>query len=427
MTAALKLATPKGYTALNPDTVKDYLAALPQLATKLGGKPTEWKSREVGDGNLNLVFIVDGKENALCVKQALPYVRLVGESWPLPLSRAHFEHLALEAEYAVAPAYVPATYHYDEAMALTVMEYLSPHIILRKGLIQGIKYPQMAKHLGEFLALTLYHTSDLHLSAEEKKKRIAIFAANTAMCKISEDLIFDEPYFNAPMNRHTKGLEDIAAKFRADALLKAAAQELKWRFMNAPEALIHGDLHTGSVMVTETDTRAIDPEFAFYGPMGFDIGAVIGNLLLAYFSQAGHAEKHGARNAYASWILEQIIVLWETFAATFTKLWKERDAKRAGGDVYAPRLYEGQGDANAIGPAIRTRLEAIWNDAIGFAALKMIRRILGLAHVEDMESIADISLRAACERKALTFARKILVEHKAYGTPQVLIQKAMAS
>ncbi|MBN8530555.1 MAG: S-methyl-5-thioribose kinase [Alphaproteobacteria bacterium] len=426
MTAALKLATPKGYTALNPDTVKDYLAALPEIAKKLGGKLAEWQSREVGDGNLNLVFIIKGKDGSVCVKQALPYVRLVGESWPLPLSRAHFEHLALEAEATFAPAYVPASYHYDEAMALTVMEYLSPHIILRKGLIRGIKYPNVAKHLGEFLALTLFHTSDLHLSAEEKKKQIAVFAANTAMCKISEDLIFDEPYFEAPMNRHTPGLEDIAKSFRADAVLKTAAQEMKWRFMNATEALIHGDLHTGSVMVTETDTRAIDPEFAFYGPMGFDVGAVIANLLLAYFAQSGHAEKHGARNAYASWILEQIVVLWEIFAATFTKLWKERDAAHPGGDVYAPRLYGGE-SGNAINPAIRARLEAIWNDTLGFAALKMIRRILGLAHVEDMEAIPDVSLRVACERKALTFARKLLVEHKAYGTPQVLAQKAMAS
>ena len=44
--------------------------------------------------------------------------------------------------------------------------------------------------------------------------------------------------------------------------------------MGSPEALIHGDLHTGSIMVTESETRVIDPEFAFYGPMGFDVGAV---------------------------------------------------------------------------------------------------------------------------------------------------------
>ena len=58
-------------------------------------------------------------------------------------------------------------------------------------------------------------------------------------------------------------------------------QQLKLKFLTSAEALVHGDLHTGSIMVTEEDTRAIDPEFAFFGPMGFDVGALIGNLLIA--------------------------------------------------------------------------------------------------------------------------------------------------
>ena len=64
-----------------------------------------WTMREVGDGNLNLVFIVKGPTGGVCVKQALPYVRLVGKSWPLPIDRAHFEHEALKAEAAVVSAY----------------------------------------------------------------------------------------------------------------------------------------------------------------------------------------------------------------------------------------------------------------------------------------------------------------------------------
>lgn len=43
-------------------------------------------------------------------------------------------------------------------------------------------------------------------------------------------------------------------------------------------------------MVTKESTQVIDPEFAFYGPMGFDVGAFLGNLILAYFAQDGHAD-----------------------------------------------------------------------------------------------------------------------------------------
>ena len=64
-------------------------------------------------------------------------------------------------------------------------------------------------------------------------------------------------------------------------------QEKKWQFITEAQAVIHGDLHTGSVMVTETETRVIDPEFAFVGPMAFDVGAIIANYLLSFFAHAG--------------------------------------------------------------------------------------------------------------------------------------------
>ncbi|HRQ61179.1 MAG TPA: S-methyl-5-thioribose kinase, partial [Alphaproteobacteria bacterium] len=319
--AHLKLVTPKGYEALGTDTVISYLSRLKPITAKLGGAAENWIAMEVGDGNLNLVFIVKGPAGAVVLKQALPYVRLVGESWPLPLSRAHYEYMALAEETQHAPEFVPALYHHDHDMALTVMEYLDPHIILRKGLIAGKRYPEMAKHLGLFLARTLFHTSDYHLESTAKREKVAQYLTNTAMCKISEDLIFDEPYFNAPMNRHTSPqLDSTALAFRQDEALKLAVQALKYKFMNAPEALLHGDLHTGSVMVTENDTRAIDPEFAFFGPMGFDVGAILANLLMNIFARPGLDGDHD----HALWVAEQIDILWGTFISEFTALWNAR-------------------------------------------------------------------------------------------------------
>ena len=43
------------------------------------------------------------------------------------------------------------------------------------------------------------------------------------------------------------------------------------RFCERAQALLHGDLHTGSVMVTHESTQVLDLELAFYGPMGFDM------------------------------------------------------------------------------------------------------------------------------------------------------------
>jgi 5-methylthioribose kinase len=403
MSAKLKLTTPDKYTALNPQTVCTYLGCLQALKGLLGGTTSEWTAKEVGDGNLNLVFIVEGPKSAVVVKQALPYVRMVGDSWPLPLDRAYYEYYALVEQGQHASGFVPEIYHHDHDMALTVMEYLSPHIILRKGLIQGICYPQMAKHIGKFLAHTLFNTSDLALDPVTKRKKMAQYLTNTAMCKISEDLIFDEPYYAAPMNRHTAPqLDDIALKFRQDTALKLAVQELKNKFLNNAEALLHGDLHTGSVMVTQNDTRVIDPEFAFFGPMGFDIGAFLANLFMAYFS------KEPGENS--QWILKQPQIVWDTFVEEFTVLWNSPK----NGELYNSRLYV---DAPALKEAaLKARLESIFGDALGFAGCKIIRRILGLAHVEDFESIENKDVRAMRERKALEFGRRLILERSNFKT-----------
>ena len=227
----------------------------PAVAARLGGAPASWSISEVGDGNLNLVFIVKGDAGGVAVKQALPYVRLVGESWPLPLSRSHYEYLALTHQARLAPGLVPAVLHHNEGLALVVMELIEPHIIMRKGLIAGTLYPRFVGDIATFMARTLFFSSDLALPAARKKEGIAAFAGNHALCKITEDLIFTDPYRVAEQNRWTQPwLDATAAAFREDLDLHVAVSRLKLKFLNAPEALIHGDLHTGSIMVTESST-----------------------------------------------------------------------------------------------------------------------------------------------------------------------------
>ena len=51
----------------------------------------------------------------------------------------------------------------------------------------------------------------------------------------------------------------------------------------------------------------------------------------------------------------------------------------------------------------------LFRETQGFAGAIMARRILGLAHVEDFEGIADPDRRAACERKALGLARHLML------------------
>ena len=393
------------YAPFTTETLRERLADVAAVTDRLGHDTAAWAVREVGDGNLNLVFIVESGKGALVVKQALPYVRLVGDSWPLPLKRSFFEYNALIRHAARDPGRVPEVYHFDEGQALVAMRYLSPHVILRKSIVAGVEHPNLARDMGLFLARTLFRGSNLSMAAPAAKADLALFADNVALADITENLVFSDPYFDAAMNRHTPGLEPWIARLRADRDMKVAAQAMKHAFVSKGETLVHGDLHSGSIMVTATDTQVIDPEFAIYGPFGFDVGMLLANFLLGFFAQSGHEATPGDRDGYRRWLLGVTRDTWDVFAAEFSHLWRTERT----GILYQRSLYEDQGDVLASEQALQGVLAGIWADAMGFCGVEMHRRILGLAHVEDLESITDDSRRLMAERRALAMGRHVAV------------------
>ena len=160
------------YEPLTPKTLPERLKNLDSITSLIGKEAQEWRVTEVGDGNLNLVFVVEGKSATIIVKQALPYVRVVGDSWPLSQKRAFFEHETLSRQAKRDPGSVPKNYYFDKKQAIIAMEMLSPHVILRKKLIAGEYVNGLGKTLGHFCARTAFRGSDLSLPTNEKKKEI---------------------------------------------------------------------------------------------------------------------------------------------------------------------------------------------------------------------------------------------------------------
>ncbi|TKY50986.1 Methylthioribose kinase [Spatholobus suberectus] len=399
------------FRQLDEKTLIEYIKSVPSLSSKLANNLDDLSVKEVGDGNLNFVYIVSNPAGSLVIKQALPYVRCIGESWPMTKERAYFESLALKEEFRLSPEHVPEVYHFDRTMSLIGMRYLEPpHIILRKGLIAGIEYPLLAEHMADFMAKTLFFTSLLFRSTAEHKRDVAEFCGNVELCRLTEQVVFSDPYKVSQYNRWTSPyLDHDAEAVREDNLLKLEVAELKSKFCERAQALIHGDLHTGSVMVTRESTQVIDPEFAFYGPMGFDIGAFLGNLILAFFAQDGHADQANDRKAYKEWILKTIEDSWNLFHHKFTSLWDEH--RNGAGEAYLPAIYNNPEVQLLVQKKYMTDL---FHDSLGFGAAKMIRRIVGVAHVEDFESIADAGKRATCERRALDLAKMLLKERRKF-------------
>lgn len=399
------------FKPLDEKFLMEYIQATPSLYSLLGNNLQDLQVKEVGDGNLNFVFIVQTSSGSLVIKQALPYIRCIGESWPMTKERAYFEASALKEQGRLCPDHVPEVYHFDRTMSLIGMRYLKPpHIILRKGLIAGIEYPFLAEHISEFMAKTLFTTSLLSLTTTEHKSAVAKYCGNVEMCRLTEQVVFSDPYKVSQYNHWTSPyLDKDAEAVREDNILKLEVAELKIKFCERAQALIHGDLHTGSVMVTHDSTQVIDPEFAFYGPMGFDIGAFLANLILAYFSQDGHADQGNDRKNYKEWILKTTADTWSLFEKKFTALWDEH--KNTSGEAYLPEIYN---NAELQLMVKQKFMKELLHDSLGFGAAKMIRRIVGVAHVEDFESINDAARRADCERLALNFAKMLLKERSTF-------------
>lgn len=402
----------EAYLALTPDTLPSRLSGIAAVTQRLGTDAGKWQVKEVGDGNLNLVFIVQSEADSIIVKQALPYVRLVGDSWPLPLYRAFYEYNALKRQSDRHPGSVPEIYHFDKEQALIVMEFLSPHIILRNKLIAGERVVDLGVFCGKFCARTAFRGSELSMKSADKKADVGLFSGNVEIPAITESLVFTDPYFDAEMNNHTPGLDPVVARLRGNVELKRIVQSMLAKFVSNTETMVHGDLHSGSIMATDTKIRVIDPEFVQYAPMGFDLGMLTANFLMAYFSQPAHRGSN--LDAYQAWILSVIEDSSAAFANEFKHLW----ATERTGILYPQSLFEDQGHTSDA--ACDAVLASIWQDAMRFCGIEMHRRCLSLAHNADFETIEDTALRAALEARNIEMGAALLLGASTIKDPQAL-------
>lgn len=409
---------PPDFQAMTETLLKDYILARHQLSALLdAASPADMKVIEVGDGNLNFVYIVEGPTGRkIVVKQALPYIRVVGEGWPLTLERASFETKALVEQRTLCEQYTPEVYHFDASKALIVMRFVEePHLILRKAFIAGMEISTWADHLSTWMARTLFGTSALAMDGGSFRMKVAQWSRNTALCALTEKVVFTDPYTVCDMNRWTPSaeLDRIAKYLREDPAIKTAAARLKGKFLTSTQALVHGDLHSGSVMVKEGSTYVIDPEFAFVGPMGFDVGAIMANVLLAYFSKGEDEIRqvsngdNSANKAYQAYLTKELCELIFGFERKFLALWDKSVSDGVASELLHPSAF---GDTASYEKAQKQYMDELWADTVGFAGMKIVRRIVGIAHVEDLECIKDEALRSTCEVRALSFGIKLILE-----------------
>lgn len=400
------------YFALDNESVIEYVRSRTILSSVIKQNGSLIAS-EIGDGNLNQVFIVSetdaekGPGRAIVVKQALTYLKVAGESWPLTRERMRFETQALMKHNELAPGLAPEVYDHDENMSVVVMEFLGNHDVMRKSLVERMRFPDFPEHISTFLARTLFLTSDLFLGGVEKKEMQKSFI-NPQLCKLQEDFVFTNPYMESADNNWNPLIDAEVQAIRSNSELKLAIIEMKIAYMTHAEALIHSDLHTGSIMLNEKDTRVIDPEFSFFGPMAYDVAALLQNLVLNYLSHFAHTPDPKERVNYQKYILEMIRDIWNLFSKKFETLWVENNK----GDLVPETYWKYPGGTEAFTEFRKNYMLKLLQDVAGHGGTKFLRRMMGIVSVWDISSIEDEKKRAEIERMALRIGTRWLLERK---------------
>ena len=355
---------------------------------------------EIGDGNVNYVFRVKGENRSLIVKQAGKATR-IDKNWFLSTDRGRIEADVLTIQEELAPGLVPKVYLYDPVMCAILMEDMAGYTMMRTALMEHRRFPHFAEQISTFLVNSLLLTSSVVMEHKAKKDRVRSFI-NPELCEISEQLVYTEPY-NNEKNRNLVFAPNeafVREHLYENKPLHLAVAKLKFDFMNNAQCLIHGDLHTGSIFINDTHTFVFDPEFAFYGPAGYDVGNIIANLLFAWCNADATMEEGEERETQKQWLERAVTDIIDMFITKYHIAFKENVndsmAKTDGfEDWYLNELLE---------------------STAGVTGLELNRRIVGMAQVKDITTIADASKRAAAERILITAANRYILEASRFKT-----------
>ncbi len=358
------------------------------------GPGADLVASEIGDGNLNYIFrVVDRKSGrSVVIKQAGDTARISAD-FKIATDRNRIEHDILELESDLAPGLVPRVYRFDPVMSCCAMEDLSDHVIMRRALLDRVKLPRFANDITTFMANTLLLTSDVVMDHKAKKRLQGSFI-NPDLCEITEDLIYTEPFNDLKRRNLVFGpnLEFVRHELYEDAGLRLETAKLKFDFLCNAQCLIHGDLHTGSIFVRPDSTKVIDPEFACYGPAGFDVGMLIANLVFAWANADTTIDDPVARADFAGWLERTLAEVVDLFQVKWRRLWSER--------ITEPTArYQGFAE---------WYLDGVLRDTAGVCGLELCRRTVGLAQVKDLTGIADPARRGRAERVCLSMAKRCI-------------------
>lgn len=358
---------------ITKENIVDYLKkhmpefddSLPVTVTQVG----EGTEEEDGDGYVNYIFRVRTDKEAYVLKQGRELARMAQS--PMGLYRNKLEYDSMRIRYAIVPEYTPFLKFQDAENNIFVMEDVSHLKISRFQFNKNRMFPDFGRQCGECMARTEFYTSEYFLSREEYRRLQEKFE-NTELRKIMEDGMFLD-IFGLDFDKSLgEDFEDFSRKVSQDNRFVTERFKLRRNFMSHADALIHADLHTSNIFISEEAMKVIDMEFSFMGPFGYDLGYLTGNLVSQYCAACFKPfSSEAERREFKAYLLATIKSMFYTYFQTFTECWNQ-DAKKR---------YQGEDGLR------RSIFDEIMQDAPGYAAVVNWFRCVGEVPYPDFDVI----------------------------------------
>ncbi len=325
----------------------------------------------IGNGNLNKVYKLDylirGSDYRSCCVKFAPLKANISDRLKLDLIRGEREGLYYKIRNTFAPGSCPVVYGYDKNNRMLYMEYINGRLL--RDVISAPALDIEAEKIASFLIDSLMYTRETVYDSGIEFGKVDF--DRHLLCDLTDLLVFDEPYRECPYNSFSNDNE----RFIDDNLLKndvllARVGYLRNKFNNQKDCLIHGDLHSGSVFVTDRGPVVFDAEFAFFGPLAYDAGNLAAHYIIAAIDLLRKGSSETAENA-----IRQISDILQSFFIQTKNI-----------------------------------VTDILIDTVGFAATEIIRRVIGMAKVPELTRISDPYDLAVLERVLLDLAVALLTD-----------------
>jgi 5-methylthioribose kinase len=351
------------------------------------------------DGNANRIMRVESEssDKSVIVKQVLPFIRVAmerGEHLPISMKRMNTEIQYMNAANRLCEDISPEIYAWDQESGTVVMEDLKRMKILRFELMEGHKFPAFPGQMGAFLGRIAFMTSDLYLEPWEKRLMVQYFS-QAKSGKLWGSFMFDRPVLDNLDNPINPLVRNWVDQLSQDEAIRREVRVLKSILNQQQQCLIHTDLHTSNIFVSEEEVKVFDSEFAKFGPIGFDLGRLIGSLVLNFASLLGYSDWPEAKRAdYQEYLLVSIEALYDAFEESYFRLWEEHLPARK---------------------IARDRMKAtIFQQTLGFSACTMLARIYDGGLCFDFKRIDSLEDRAKGQRFIIEMAKRLLIRRYEY-------------